>query len=105
MGIHSKNFLFLSIHVGVCHTLIHQRLLPLAENLEMNLNRVFPGGKLAESASRFDLFELVSMGKFFEENVKEFMETKVNDLRPVGLSGEVITVLHIQRKNILERCE
>jgi hypothetical protein len=78
----------------------------LAENLEMNLNRVFPGGKLAEvgclfffvthiylyiqsilspfqSASRFDLFELVSMGKFFEENVTEFMETKVKDLRPV----------------------
>ena len=78
----------------------------MAENLEMNLNRVFPGGKLAEvgclfffvihiylyiqsilspfqSASRFDLFELVSMGKFFEENVTEFMETKVKDLRPV----------------------
>ena len=25
------------------------------------------------------------MGKFFEENVKEFMETKVDDLSPVSI--------------------
>ena len=43
------------------------------------------------------------MGKFFEENVKEFMETKVNDLRPVCLSSEVITILHIHRENLVER--
>ena len=37
-----------SIQLGVCHTLIHQRLLPLAENLAAKLNVVFPSGKLAE---------------------------------------------------------
>ena len=49
-----------------------------------------------QSASRYDLSELVSMGKYFEENVKEFMETKVNDLRPVCLT---ITLASLSSKS------